>query len=101
MKIRSADAKYEKGDDVLSAYQRGEVIELDTDTNRVHVVGHWTDYHIANAAVSLFNKLEEGKQQLIEAHEKELQRFRWQQEAAFQRALKKQTHCQCENCVAV
>lgn len=56
MKLRSVEAAYENNGIIYSAWQRQEIVELDTGTKRVEVIGKWTDYEVARAEVKAFNK---------------------------------------------
>ena len=59
VKIRSVDGLYEKDGEACSAFQRKEVIEWDTETHTVKVIGYWNNYKKAHKWVDDFNRKQE------------------------------------------
>lgn len=99
MKQRKIDVQYEKDDSIHSAFQNREIIEFDLDTQQAKVVGHWTDWEIADEATKKFNELELDKEALKEKHKKELRQAGYDQLDAYNKILDRQTWCKCPNCL--
>jgi hypothetical protein len=99
MKTRKMDIEYELDGELLSAWQRNEVIEFDSETETARVVSKWTNYEVAREACERYNELAYEREALLEKHKKEISQSRAEQYREFSRIMAKESQCQCANCI--